>query len=153
VFKAIPNTASKEFPKLHPRRFKNSISFLSKLPGIFWAGVRVTIGESGGYYTMRNPVSIARIEGIEGSARLECELDTSGNILLIRPIFELEGLSDATHFAELIQPITTLSTVSLIQEMIHTYIEHSGGEEILEEVLEDILTFQAKHQPDDAKTN
>ena len=145
-FKLVSNSATPEFPTHNPRKLRKAISFLVGMPGIFWSGVRLTIGEAGGFYTMRDPVPIARIEGIEGAARLECILDSSGDIILILPIFELENLRVSDQVGELIQPITPLKTAQLIHTMISEYIQHSGGEEILEDVLEDIATFQSKHE-------
>jgi len=146
MFKYIPNSATPEFPSHQPHRLKKSISFLIGIPGIFWAGVRLTIGEAGGFYTMRNPTPIARIEGIEGTARLECQLDPSGTISSIAPIFELENVKPSEEIVTIPAPVTPVRATHLVRSMIQEYIQHSGGEEILEDVLEDIDTFLRKHE-------
>jgi len=145
IFKYIPNSATPEFPTHRPRKFRKAISFLAGLPGIFWAGIKLTIGEAGGYYTMRDPVPIARIEGIEGAARIECEIDSSGSITHISPTFESEEIVPSENLGNLTKLITPLNTAKLIRQMIQEYVSHRGGEEILEDVLEEIDTFLSKH--------
>lgn len=149
IFKLIPNSATPEFPSYKPRRFRKAISFLVGIPGTFWVGVRLTIGESVGFYTMREPVPIARIEGIEGNARIECPVDTSGNITRVVPIFELENFYPSEEIEVVCEPITPVRITKLIRLMIQEYIRHSGGEEILEDVIDDIDTFLSKYQLDD----
>jgi len=147
IFKYIPNSATPEFPSHHPRRFNKPILFFMGIPGIFWAGIRLTIGEAGGFYTMRNPIPIARIEGIEGTARMECHLDQSGSISRIGPVFELENFKPSKELEAVTEPVTPVKATHLVRAMIQEYIRHSGEEEILEDVLEDIDTFLRKHEP------
>ena len=147
IFKYIPNAATPEFPSHDPSRLQKSVNFLVGIPGIFWVGIRLTIGEAGGFYTMRNPKPIARIEGIEGIARLECEIDQSGVILSIIPVFEMENFKPSKELGGVTESITPVNTTHLVRSMIQEYIQHSGGEEILEDVLEDIDMFLRKHEP------
>ncbi|MHA1615339.1 MAG: hypothetical protein ACTSYJ_10880 [Candidatus Thorarchaeota archaeon] len=149
IFKLIPNSATPEFPTHQPRRFRKAISFLAHSPGIFWSGVRLTIGESGGFYTIRSPIPVARIEGIEGAARIEGEIDSSSNLTRIIPVFESDGIDPSEKIGDIVEPITTIKTAQLVRLMIIEYIRHSGGEEILDDVLEDIDTFLSKHKPID----
>jgi hypothetical protein len=144
IFKFIPNSAAREFPTHYPKRFRNAISSMMSIPGIFWSGVRLSIGESHGFYTIRDPIPIARIEGIEGVARLECIINNSGTITQVLPIFETDVLSKSNQVEAIIQPINSLKIAHLIQSMIEVYIQHSGGEEILEEILEEIDMFLKK---------
>jgi hypothetical protein len=146
IFKYIPNSATPEFPSHKSRKLQKPIQFLVGIPGIFWAGVRLTIGEAGGFYTMRNPISIARIEGIEGVARLECHLDQSGVISSIVPVFEMENFKKSEKLAPITKPITAVKTAHLVRSMIQEYIRHSGAEEILEDVIEDIDIFLRKRE-------
>ncbi len=146
IFKFIPNSATPEFPTHQPRRFRKAISFLAHSPGIFWSGVRLTIGEAGGFYTIRSPIPVARIEGIEGAARIEGEIDSSGNLTRIIPVFESDGIAPTEKIGDIIAPITPIKTVQLVRLMIREYIRHRGGEEILDDVLEDIDTFLSKHE-------
>ena len=146
AFKIIPNSATPEFPTHHPRRLRKTISFLAHLPGIFWSGVRLTLGEASGFYTIRSPIPVARIEGIEGAARIECELDSSGNLTRIIPIFDSEDIVPSEKIGDIVAPITPIKTSQLVRLMILEYISHRGGEEILGDVLEDIDTFLSKHE-------
>lgn len=152
IFKYIPNSATPEFPTHRPRKFRKAISFLAGIPGIFWAGIKLTIGEAGGYYTMREPVPIARIEGIEGAARIECEIDSSGSITRITPTFESEEIVPSENLGALTELITPLNTAKMIRQMIQEYVSHRGGEEILEDVLEEIDTFLSKYDTIDEPT-
>jgi len=145
IFKLLPNSVPPEFPTYQPRKFRKAISFLIGLPGIFWVGVKLTIGEADGYYTLRNPIPIARIEGIEGAARIECEIDSSGNITRIIPSFESEEITPSKQLDALCEPITPVTTAKLIRLMIQEYLRHRGGEEILDDVLDDIGSFLSKY--------
>lgn len=153
TFKLIPNSATPEFPTHQPRRFRKTISFLAHSPGIFWSGVRLTLGEAGGFYTIRSPIPVARIEGIEGAARIEGEIDSSGNLTRIIPVFESDGIVPSEKIVDIVEPITPTKTAQLVRLMIQEYIRHSGGEEILDDVLEDIGTFLSKHESMDDTSN
>ncbi|MGY5857991.1 MAG: hypothetical protein RTU63_01380 [Candidatus Thorarchaeota archaeon] len=146
IFKLIPTSATREFPRYSPRRFRNTITFLHEIPGIYWAGIRLSIGEVAGYYTIRDPIPIARIEGIEGAARIECAIDSSEIITRITPIFETEGFKVSDQVKEITPPYSHVKTAKFVHSMLTEYIRHSGGAEILEDVLEDIDTFLRKHE-------
>ena len=146
VFKFIPNSAAREFPTHHPSKLRKAIHCLTSIPGIFWAGVRLSIGESHGFYTLRNPIPIARIEGIEGVARLECNVNNSGTIIRIVPILEIDTLSESDQVREINHSINPQNIAHLVRSVIELYIKQSGGEELLEDVLEDIDTFLSKNE-------
>jgi hypothetical protein len=147
MFKILPNHSSAEFPPIASRRFRKAIPFLVHIPGIFWAGIRLKIGESGGYYTMRDPIPVARIEGIEGIARIEGEIDSSDNLSRIIPIFESDDFIPSEPIKEITAPITPVRVTSLIRLMIQEYIHNRGGGEILEDVIEDIDSFLGRQEP------
>ncbi|TFG28632.1 hypothetical protein EU528_10955 [Candidatus Thorarchaeota archaeon] len=146
IFKLISNSATREFPTHNPKRFRNAIHCMMSIPGIFWSGIRLSIGESQGYYTLRNPIPIARIEGIEGIARLECIVDNSDDITKIVPIFEIDLLGESNQVREISPPINSYAIAKLVRLIIVAYIQASGGEEILEDVLEEIDMFLRKHE-------
>lgn len=146
IFKYFPNSATPEFPSHQSRKLQKPIQFLIGIPGIFWAGVRLTIGEASGFYTMRNPISIARIEGIEGIARLECNLDQSGAISSIVAVIEMENFKPSSEFLPVTAPITPVKTAHLVRLVIQEYIQHSGEGEILEDIIADINTFLRKYE-------
>ena len=141
VFKRIPNSATHEFPTQRPRVFQSSVTFLSHLPGIYWSGVSVTIGESGGFYTLRDPCSVARIEGIEGAARIECVLDDSGRITSMASLLESEGSESSLIVGRVDAPLTAMNAAQLIRKTLEVYIKSRGGEDILDEVLQEVDAF------------
>ncbi len=151
AFKLIPNSATPEFPSHNPRRLKSAISFLANIPGIFWVGIRLTIGEANGYYTIRDPITVGRIEGIEGVARIECVLNTKNDISKIVPIIELENFKESEKLKVLTKPINPLQVAYLVKSMIEVYLAHSGGEELMDDVLEDIDTFLRKYDSTNSK--
>ena len=89
------------------------------------------------------------IEGIEGAARIEGEIDSSGNLTRIIPVFESDDIVTSEKIGDIIEPITPIKTAQLVRLMIQEYLRHSGGEEILDDVLEDIDTFLGKHESKD----
>ncbi|MFX1484860.1 MAG: hypothetical protein ACFFCP_16910, partial [Promethearchaeota archaeon] len=64
-FKYLSNEATPHFPYHNPRKFRGYVEMMDKSPGISWSGVHITIGWSGGYFTISKPKPIARIEEIE----------------------------------------------------------------------------------------
>ncbi|TFG33194.1 hypothetical protein EU527_08580 [Candidatus Thorarchaeota archaeon] len=141
IFKAIPNSATKEFPTHDSKKHRKTVQFLFSLPGIFWSGIRVNIGEDRGFYTIRDPTPIARIEGIESVAWMECLEYSRQGTSIIRSLLET-GLSDEPILVgEIALPTNSVMIVELIKKTVMLYIEYSEDVELLEEVLEDITTF------------
>ncbi|MDH4213578.1 MAG: hypothetical protein OEV85_06625 [Candidatus Thorarchaeota archaeon] len=145
VFKFVPNSATHEFPTYEPHTFRTSISFLSHLPGIFWSGVRLTIGEAGGFYTIRKPHPVARIEGIEGAVRIDCTIDHRGSISDMTALVDSENSQESSIIGRIEAPITTLDAVHLIRKTLEMYIKSKEDEDLLEDVLEEIDAFLGKH--------
>ncbi|RDE13998.1 MAG: hypothetical protein C4K48_06705 [Candidatus Thorarchaeota archaeon] len=141
VFKLVSNSATHEFPTHKPRVLQSSVKFLSHVPGVYWSGVRVTIGESGGFYTLRDPCSVARIEGIEGAARIECVVDNTGNISSMASLLESEKPDSPLIVGKVDAPLTTMNAAQLIRKTLQVYIESRGGEDILDDVLQEVDAF------------
>ena len=141
VFKLVPNSATHEFPTHRPRMFQSFVKFLSHMPGIYWSGVRVTIGESGGFYTLRDPCPVARIEGIEGVARIECVVDDTGRISGMASLLESEKSDSPSIVGKVDAPLTSKNVARLIRKTLEVYIETRGGKDILDEVLQDVDAF------------
>jgi len=141
IFKLAPNSATDEFPTHKPQVFKSSVGLLSHLPGIYWSGVRVAIGESGGFYTLRNPCAVARIEGIEGAARIECVVDEAGGISSMSSLLESEKPDSPLIVGKVDAPLTITNAAQLIRKTLEVYIESRGGEDILGEVLQEVDAF------------
>ena len=79
VYLEVPNDASASFPRIDAHSLRKAIGLLEDTAGISWAGVRLSVGEASGYYTLRNPRVVGRIEGIESTARIEIAVDRSGS--------------------------------------------------------------------------
>lgn len=138
IFKLIPNSATPEFPHHDAHRLKRTVEFLSLLPGIFWSGVRLQIGESGGFYTLQNPQPIARVEGIESAARIECKINRNGQLQTMISVLESSDDEEPVPLETISEPITPIDATKLVKDTLLAYIKQHGGEEILQEVLEEV---------------
>ena len=141
IFEAIPNSVTDELPVHNPHKFNKIIQFLSSLPGISWCGIRMDLGEDRGYYTIRNPIPVARIEGIESIAWLECKTNSNDLLTSISSCLEKGESKEPEVIGELKVPTPALPVVELIRKTILSYIDRSENNEFLEEVLEEIDTF------------
>jgi hypothetical protein len=147
LFRFIPNSTTQQFPNYRPRIFRKSIRFLAQMPGIYWCGIRLNIGELNGYYTIRSPHPVARIEGIEGAARIDCSVDAAGSISSIVALLDSDTSHEPTIVGKATAPITATNVALLIRKILDTYIEKRGGEDVLDEVLEEINMYLEKHEP------
>jgi hypothetical protein len=145
IFRLSSNPASSEFPTHNPRLLRNSVGLLTHLPGIFWAGVRTTLGEAGGYYTIQKPYPVARIEGIEGAARLDCFTDEKGLLSEVIALFETESSEESKIIDKTQAPITALDIVKLIKRVLEEYINTRGGEDLLEDALGEVKAYLIIH--------
>ncbi|TFG32682.1 hypothetical protein EU527_09600 [Candidatus Thorarchaeota archaeon] len=141
VFKAIPTSVAKEFPVQNHKKHRKMVHYLISLPGISWSGIRLIIGEDRGFYTLRNPIPIARIEGIEGVAWIECVEDSDGTSSVIRSQIQNDASKDFVIVGEITLPTKSTAIVELIKRTILLYIDNNGVDEFLEDVLEDIDAF------------
>jgi len=151
VFKFLPNSATPEFPTYRPNTLQESVSFLSHLPGIYWSGVRLTIGEAGGFYTIREPHPVARIEGIEGASRIDCTVDNRGSISSMKALFESESSQGPSSVGRIEAPITMADAVNLIRKTLEIYINSREDSDMLEDVLQEIDSFLGKHSHQEAQ--
>ncbi|MFW9960050.1 MAG: hypothetical protein ACFFDV_03480 [Candidatus Thorarchaeota archaeon] len=145
VFKFLPNTATPEFPTYRSKALQEPVRFLSHLPGVYWSGVRLTIGEAGGFYTIREPHPVARIEGIEGASRLDCAVDNRGSLSSIVAVFDTEDLKETSTIGRIEAPITAVDAVDLIRKTLEIYINTREDGDMLEDVLQEIDSFLGKH--------
>jgi hypothetical protein len=145
IFELSPNSASSEFSSYNPRIFNHAVFLLSHLPGIFWSGVRMVIEEASGFYRIKEPYPVARIEGIEGVARLDCTIDERGVIRDMKAIFESEPSKESKIIDEIRAPIADTDIVQLIKKIINVYTTERGGEELLEDILEEINVYLNRH--------
>ncbi len=73
VFRASPSPASSEFQTASIKDIEPYVKILANACGISWVGVRLTIGEWQGLYTIRNVGAIGRVESIESAGRIIIE--------------------------------------------------------------------------------
>jgi hypothetical protein len=145
VFKLIPNSTTQEFPSYRPRTFRDSVRFLTQLPGIYWSGIALNLGEAGGYYTIKSPHPVARIEGIEGAARIDCAIDDSGSISSIIVLLDSDNTQEPIIIGRAEAPVSITDVVHLIRKTLTAYIETRGGEDLLEDVVEEIDAYLKKN--------
>ncbi len=141
IHRATKNEASEVFP-LHPM---NSIRIarqvLSSVIGVSWSGVRVIIGEASGYYTIRDPSAVARVEEIEGSARIEVMFDELGLPSSGMAVVALQDGSDKmSEKTSLTAPLDNKQFLDLVRWSVTTYIEDRGPSEFLDELLKELGT-------------
>jgi hypothetical protein len=141
VFKFIPSEVTTHFSHLEPKKLSRFVKVMSESPGISWAGVQVTIGEVGGYYTIRNPTPLARIEDIEGASRIECELDKTGLLVKVCAYLQLGEGEETVIVDEVPQQMTSYLTAQIVKKALMSYIDAKGEKELLEDVLEDVEEY------------
>jgi hypothetical protein len=139
VYLAIPNDASKSFPVVKAPPLSAAVELLENAVGVSWAGVRLSIAESGGYYAIRNPRAVGRIESIENSAWIEVGLDKSSTISSIVARINLESGN-----VEFVAPPAdhTASLENVLKDMVNKcvaeYVKAKGSDEILDELMTEL---------------
>ncbi|MHA2382327.1 MAG: hypothetical protein ACXACT_07100 [Candidatus Thorarchaeota archaeon] len=146
LFKFIPNDATPFFSYLKPQTLRGIVRVMVQSPGISWAGLRVTIGESEGYFTVRNPIPVARIEDIESVSRIETELSENGTLDKVVSYLQL-GDDETIVFEDSLKELTQYLTVQIVQKTLLTYIEAKGERALLEDVLDDVESYLKRFAP------
>ncbi len=147
TFKYIPNDSTPHFSYTQTSLLSKVVRLIGQSPGISWVGVRIIIGEAGGYFTIREPKPVARIEDIESAARIECQFDDSGDQFRVRSILQLEGSEESVVVDDTPDQLTPYLVAQIVQKTILSYIETRGGSELLEEVLDDLDTYLKRFIP------
>jgi len=139
IFKLIPNEASPHFPLISERLLRSSVELLQKVPGVSWTGIRMSIGEASGYYTIRNTMPASRIEGIESVSLIRGVIDESGHLSSFVSTLHL----DESDSSKLIDEIPRNSSIKQLTELVYKtlqiYIDTKGTDEVLDEVLEEVM--------------
>jgi hypothetical protein len=141
MFKFIPNEATPHFSYCPPSELQKFVEPMSLTPGISWAGVRITLGELGGYYSIRNPRPIARIEDIEGVSRIECELDEFGELVKVAAYLQVGEGEETIVVEETPQQLSSYLTATIVKKVLLAYIDVKGEQEILEDLMEDVDSY------------
>ncbi|MFQ5884822.1 MAG: hypothetical protein ACE5IO_06955 [Thermoplasmata archaeon] len=141
LHRATRNEASEDFP-LHPMgALRIARQVLSSVTGVSWSGVRLSIGEAGGYYTIRSPSVVARVEEIEGSARIEIVFDELGLPSSASAVVALQdGSEKMSEKTSLTAPLDGEQFLDLVRWSVATYIEDRGPSEFLEELVKELGT-------------
>ena len=147
TYKYIPNEATPHFSYISPTPLRNFVRLMEQAPGISWAGVHATIGEAGGYFTVREPKPVARIEDIESVARVECQLGDSGDLIRVTSVLQLDGSEELVVADESPDQLTPYLVAQIVRKTLLAYIEARGEKELLEEVLEDVETHLKRFSP------
>ncbi|MFX0045195.1 MAG: hypothetical protein ACFE8Z_05065 [Candidatus Hermodarchaeota archaeon] len=133
------NSASVDFPLHSKSPIRAAIQTLSATPGISWAGVRLSIGEAGGYYTIRSPTPVARIEAIEGSVQIEMKIDNLGQSSIVAATVVGGDQSEDKSKEIRLDPTTAVDQLaSLVKWSVTTYLDEHGSNEFVEELIEDL---------------
>ncbi|MFW9794010.1 MAG: hypothetical protein ACFFEE_06905 [Candidatus Thorarchaeota archaeon] len=146
-YKYIPNEATPHFPFVQPNHLNKFVQLMEQSPGISWAGIHVKLGEAGGYFTIRKPKPVARVEDIEGVARLECQSSNSGGRLRVSSFLQDEESEETVIVERSIDHLTTYLVAQLVRKTLLAYIEARGEKELLEEVLEDVESYLKRFTP------
>jgi hypothetical protein len=137
LFRLVPSPLCQDFPHYSTRRVRIGVSNLRDLPGTTWVGVRMSIGESHGLYTIRSPRVIARVEDIESVARLQCELSQRGHLKTAEAIIERRG-GDEDVLSVLTDDISRFNLTILVRRLLEEYANERGDDEFLEEIIEEV---------------
>ncbi|UCH05303.1 MAG: hypothetical protein JSW05_03840, partial [Candidatus Thorarchaeota archaeon] len=133
------NSASEDFPLHSKSPIRAGVQTLSATPGISWAGVRLSIGEAGGYYTIRSPTPVARIEAIEGSAQIEMKIDNLGRPAIVAATVVGGDQSEEKRKEIRLNTTTAVDQLaSLVKWSLTTYVDVHGTNEFVEELIEEL---------------
>ncbi|MFX1484519.1 MAG: hypothetical protein ACFFCP_15175 [Promethearchaeota archaeon] len=147
VFRYIPNEATPHFSYSHPKQLRNLVDIMEHVPGISWAGVKITLGEAGGYFIVRDQIPVAHIEDIESVARIECQLSESSELIRVASFLQLEESKELLVVDESPSELSTYLTAQIVKKTLLSYIEVRGQEDLLAEVIEDVENYLKRFAP------
>ena len=139
TYRAVSTDASQQFPYSTPRKFRTAVRVFWNTPGISWVGIRISIGEAGGYYTIRAPTVVARIDGIESAARIEAEIDRLGRFIKAISIMNFEPAEGRwTVETDTTCDVTSETLRGLVKRTLQAYVAAKGPDALLEEILQEL---------------
>lgn len=139
-YNITPNEATPHFPYISSWKFRLAIPLLYRIQGASWVGIRLSIGEAGGFYTIRNPCAIARIEGIESVAYLEIHVGFLG-VPVKAVAFVTLAPNQESISIEAVPETGKLSDEDiegLVQRIYEIYVGTKGMDDYLEEILQEL---------------
>jgi len=139
LYRLASNEACDYFPLYSKPPIRAAIRTLSATPGVSWTGVRLSIGEAGGYYTIRDPTPVARLEAIEGSVQIEMRIDSLGRHSIgAATVTGSDQSEDKTKEVSL-DPTTVIDQLtSLVKWSVVTYVDSHGSNEFVEELMQEL---------------
>jgi len=133
VYAFASNEASEHFQFIKPKVLKNAIISFEDTLGISWVGIKITIGEADGYFTIRSPRIVARIEEIESAIEIIGEVDESGKITQVYANFQTVSLqSESETFTRVYTNPSDI--LEIVKESLNHYILSSGTNELLDDL-------------------
>jgi len=150
IFKFIPNDLTPHFPFVSAKSLESTVRIMQQTPGISWTGIGMTIGEAGGFYTVRDVSPISKIEGIESAATIRCHLGESGKI---ESILILDESKSPIVIGELTGIVSSAELIKLVHKTLSVYVKAKGEDEFLEEVLEEVTHFMKHSEEENPETS
>ncbi|MHA1936133.1 MAG: hypothetical protein ACW97A_12720 [Candidatus Thorarchaeota archaeon] len=135
----MPSEVGKHFPFTPSKPLRTSVNELDQVPGVSWAGIRVRIGEYMDYYTIRDCVPVARIEGIESVGSLVGTLDAHGNLTRVTSHLAVDIETDeGSSEIEYLDNPAPEGLLELVKRVLLEYVKSRGSNEILDDVLHEL---------------
>lgn len=133
---AIPGPISHEFPFQKTSIWPKAIAELIQIPAIYWIGIRLKIGEWKGYFTLREPHLVARIEGIQSIFALSFDVNDKGRIVALSVVNESNN-EKLSSISPIIDP--SLDAIkSTIKKCLLLYREASEEKGFLDDIINEL---------------
>jgi len=137
VYAFTSNEASEHFLFIKPKILKNAITEFENTLGLAWVGIKITIGEADGYFTIRSPRIVARIEEIESAVEIIGVVDESGNITQVYANFQTVSLQSVSETLTRVYSNPS-DIMEIVKESLKHYILASGTNELLDDLADEL---------------
>ncbi len=137
IYNMTPTDAGIHFPYTPPSVVESAIRIFEQILGISWTGIKITIGEAAGFFTVRSPRIVARIEEIESAVEIECVIDEHGQPKRILSRFDN---IQSSKIGEIISIDYTKpdDILNVVRESVKSYIQSTGSTELLEDLIDEL---------------
>ncbi len=134
IFKWAPNEASAHFVSSYEPPPEWAAHLLQENPKITWIGVAMKIGESSGYFVIREPKLVGRVRGIESASWIEISGTRDAPSIIasvdVTPGRKETVVKEKAHITDEESVVSELNR--LVEWAQDTYIESRGLEGIAE---------------------
>ena len=136
IFTGFPSPIEDEFRLPFIPRLEKTMHMIFDLPVLSWIGLKLHIGEWHGYYVIREPEIVAKIENLESAASLHFQIDSKG---VVESVY-ISNESNREDFPkELKRSYPNLLDISnLLREFVLWYASVSDDKELLDEIIEEL---------------